>query len=221
MGGAPFGSGCVYPFVERWITGDTAEHHVLDRPRNAPTRTALGVAGMTCYAMFWIAGGNDILATQFKVSLNAVTEFMRVAVFVAPIIAFIVTKRICVSLQRVDSERVLHGSETGRVFRTEGGEVFELHAPLSPQDRWLLVQFDSHRPAELIGRTDSSGVRRPGSRLDGLRQKISTFYFEDRVEPVTPAELHEAQHHGHEELSASGGDRPVVTAGAGADSTSH
>src|SRR6476620_11803619 len=31
-----------YPFVERWVTGDNSEHHILDRPRNAPTRTAFG-----------------------------------------------------------------------------------------------------------------------------------------------------------------------------------
>lgn len=41
-----------YPFIERWMTGDTAEHHVLDRPRNNPTRTGIGVAGITRYGMF-------------------------------------------------------------------------------------------------------------------------------------------------------------------------
>ena len=40
----------IYPFIERWITGDKREHHILDRPRNAPTRTAIGAAGFTCYA---------------------------------------------------------------------------------------------------------------------------------------------------------------------------
>ena len=65
------------------MTGDKAEHHVLDRPRNAPTRTAFGVAAITCYGLLWIGGGNDMVATQFDVSLNAVTYFLRVAVFVA------------------------------------------------------------------------------------------------------------------------------------------
>ena len=102
----------VYPFAERWVTGDNSEHHVLDRPRNAPTRTAFGVAGMTGYGLFWIAGGNDLVATQFQVSLNSVTYFMRVAVFVGPVLAFIVTKRICIALQRADHERLLHGAET-------------------------------------------------------------------------------------------------------------
>ena len=29
----------IYPFVERWVTGDKREHHLLDRPRNNPIRT--------------------------------------------------------------------------------------------------------------------------------------------------------------------------------------
>ena len=32
-----------YPFIEAFATGDQAEHHVLDRPRNRPFRTAFGV----------------------------------------------------------------------------------------------------------------------------------------------------------------------------------
>lgn len=82
-----------------------------------PSRTALGVAGMACYAMFWLNGANDIIATQFNVSLNAVTNVMRVMIFLAPVIAFIVTKRICLSLQRADRERVLHGAESGVIER--------------------------------------------------------------------------------------------------------
>ena len=30
----------IYPFVEGWITGDQREHHMTQRPRNAPRRTA-------------------------------------------------------------------------------------------------------------------------------------------------------------------------------------
>jgi len=41
----------IYPFIENWVTGDKREHHVLDRPRNAPTRTAIGAAGVTFYAV--------------------------------------------------------------------------------------------------------------------------------------------------------------------------
>ena len=39
------------PFIEAWITGDKRDHHLLERPRNAPTRTALMVALMTFYGL--------------------------------------------------------------------------------------------------------------------------------------------------------------------------
>ncbi|GAA3625977.1 cytochrome bc complex cytochrome b subunit [Kineosporia mesophila] len=196
----------LYPWIEAWVTGDKREHHLLDRPRNQPTRTGLGVMAITLYTLLWISGGNDIVATHLHLSINDITHVLRVIVFVFPPLAYLITKRICLGLQRKDREKVLHGRETGRVFRTEEGEVFELHAPLSANDRWLLVGFDSPEPAQALPATDSSGVRRPGGALEKVRQKISKFYFEDRVAPVTPAELAEAHHHGdHEEISASGG----------------
>ena len=54
------------PFIESWITGDKRDHHLLERPRNAPTRTAVMVALMTFYGLMWIAGGNDIIAIRFN-----------------------------------------------------------------------------------------------------------------------------------------------------------
>ncbi|MBT0771019.1 ubiquinol-cytochrome c reductase cytochrome b subunit [Kineosporia sp. J2-2] len=200
----------LYPWIEAWVTGDKREHHLLDRPRNVPTRTGLGVMAITLYVLLWISGGNDVIATHLHLSINDITYFLRGAVFILPPLAYVITKRICLGLQRNDREKVLHGRETGRVFRTEEGEVFELHAPLSASDRWLLVGFESPVAGSALPASDAAGVRRPGGKLEGLRQKISKFYFEDRVAPVTPAELEAAHHHGeHEEISASGGAKPI------------
>ena len=41
-----YGLAGAYPFLEAWVTGDKREHHLLDRPRNAPTRTGLGVMAL-------------------------------------------------------------------------------------------------------------------------------------------------------------------------------
>jgi ubiquinol-cytochrome c reductase cytochrome b subunit len=204
----------LYPWIEQWITGDKREHHLLDRPRNVPTRTGLGVMAATLYILLWISGGNDVIAVHLHMSINDITYFLRAAVFILPPLAFLITRRICLGLQRKDREKVLHGRETGRVFRTEEGEVFELHAPLSASDRWVLVGFESPEPAGALSATDAAGVRRPGGALEKMRHKISKFYFEDRVAPVTPAELEAAHHHGeHEEISASGGARPAIGSG--------
>ena len=130
-----------YPFVEAWITGDKREHHLLDRPRNVPTRTGLGVAGITAYGLLWVAGGNDIIAVQFDVSLNAVTWFMRFAMFIGPVIAFIIARRWAISLQRHDRELLLHGYETGVIVRSPKGEYTEIHAPISTRPG-----LHAHRP---------------------------------------------------------------------------
>ncbi len=203
-----------YPWIEAWATGDRREHHLLDRPRNVPTRTGLGVMALTFYTLLWIGGGNDIIATHLQLSINDITNTLRVLVIALPPLAYVVTKRIALGLQRKDRERVLHGRETGRVFRTEQGEVFELHEPLDKYSRWELVHQEPQRPLELEPAEDENGVRRPGTRLDGLRRRLTGFYFEDRVEPVTPTEL-EAAHNGHggHEAIAADDEQAALTSG--------
>src|SRR3954465_12904846 len=83
--GVVFAAFMAYPFLEAWITGDKREHHLLQRPRNAPTRTAFLAGMMTLYGLLWAAGGNDILAVTFHLNLNYITYFMRGAVFVGPV----------------------------------------------------------------------------------------------------------------------------------------
>lgn len=200
----------VYPFIEAWITGDKSEHHILDRPRNAPTRTAIGVAGMTGYAMFWLAGGNDIIATQFNVSLNAVTYFMRVAVFVAPVIAFIVTKRICLSLQRADRERVLHGSESGVIVRSPDGGYTESHAPLSPAETFSLTQHPQLPALAEAPSQDAQGVRTKGRGIGRLRARLSRWYLEGTITKPTAAEIAAAAHHAEVDSADHGEVGPVA-----------
>lgn len=176
----------VWPFIERWITGDQAEHHLLDRPRNAPTRTALGVAGMTWYAMFWLGGANDIIATNFQLSLNAITWFLRFAVFLAPIIAFMVTKRICLSLQRRDNERVLHGSESGIIVRDPSGHYSEAHVPVSHDEAFTLTQ---HKQYDMVDTDDDAPVSKK-------RARASRFLVGDEIVKPTAEEIEDAHHHG-------------------------
>ena len=64
--GLVLGALAVYPFIESWVTGDKREHHILDRPRNAPTRTSLGVAWVTIYFVMLIGGGNELGPAPFE-----------------------------------------------------------------------------------------------------------------------------------------------------------
>ena len=185
----------VWPFVERWITGDDREHHLLDRPRNAPVRTALGVAGMTAYGVLWAAGGNDIIAIKFHMDIFAITWFLRFGLFILPVIAFYVTKRICIGLQHADKERILHGYETGVLERTPDGAYSERHAPITPASEFYLTTHDRLPALEAPASTDKNGVRSPTSRKDKLRARARKFYFDGAVDKPTVEEVHHAHEH--------------------------
>ena len=195
-----------YPFLERWITGDNREHHVLDRPRNVPTRTALGVAAITAYLVLMFAAGNDIIAIRLQMSINDITRAFQVLFFVAPILTFWVTRRICLSLQRHDRDKVLHGRESGTLVRTPEGQYYEVHEELNEYDRWKLVGFESPAPLALPSGKDANGVASKDAKKEIRRAKWSNFFFKSRVEPVTPAELATAHHHGeHEAIETPAG----------------
>jgi quinol---cytochrome-c reductase cytochrome b subunit len=185
----------LYPFIEQWITGDKREHHLLERPRNAPTRTALGVAGMTAYALLWVSGGNDIISVRFGLSINAVTYFMRVAVFVGPILAFIITRRWCLSLQRHDREVVLHGYETGVIVRSPEGAYAEIHRPIQPGRAYELTNHEPHKVVEPPPVHDAGGVAAPHQARQRLRSRLSNFWYADDVSAPSRAELEAAMHH--------------------------
>ncbi|MCX5260203.1 cytochrome bc complex cytochrome b subunit [Streptomyces canus] len=183
----------VYPFVEAWITGDKREHHILDRPRNVPVRTGLGVAWLSLYVVLLIGGGNDIVATHLHLSINAITWFVRVSVFVVPVLAFVVTKRICLGLQRRDRDKVLHGRETGTIRRLPHGEYVEVHDPLAKEQLHTLTQHEQEPPYEIGPLVDANGVRRPVKRSQRVRAGLARAMFgpDARIEKPTAEEYRE------------------------------
>ena len=183
----------LYPFIESWMTGDKREHHLLDRPRNAPNRTALGVMSITFMLVALINGGNDILATTFDLTINQMMWFTRIGIFVLPPIAFVVTKRLCLSLQRSDRELVLHGRETGRLVMMPHGEFVEVHEPISAEKAWLLTQHEQNPPLQLE-EFDAAGVRRPKALKNRLRARLSKAHAV-AVPKVTAEDLKEIEHH--------------------------
>jgi len=193
-----------YPFIEAWVTGDKREHHLLQRPRNAPTRTGFLVAMMTLYGLLWAAGGNDILADKFHISLNAITYFMRGAIFILPPIAFMITRRWCISLQRHDNEVLLHGYESGIIMRSPEGGYSEKHFPISESRAYTLTARERDMVIVEDAEADSNGVAAPGTRLSRLRARLSRAWYADNVQKPTVTELEEAAHHGdHDALEGS------------------
>ena len=196
----------LYPFLEAWVTGDKREHHVLDRPRNAPTRTAIGAAGVTFYAALWAGASTDLIATNFLMSMNNVLTSIQIILIVGPIIAYIITKRVCLSLQRKDREIALHGRETGRIIRMPHGEYIEVHEPLEAFEQYKLVDFKDYQPT--LARPNAQGKITIRARI---RAGLSRFYFEDRIAPVTQGEL-DAAHHDHAPAVTEAPKKKAVTA---------
>ena len=119
-----------YPFIEARMTRDTAIHHLLQRPRDVPVRTSLGMMWLTFVAVLFISAGNDTIARAFDVSLNAMIWGGRIALLTLPSIAYAVTYRLCLGLQRHDREVLEHGIETGIIHMLPSGEFIEVHQPL-------------------------------------------------------------------------------------------
>jgi ubiquinol-cytochrome c reductase cytochrome b subunit len=172
--GAFFAAVAAYPFLEEWVTGDRREHDLLDRPRLAPTRTGLGVAGLVFVGVLWAAGGADIIATAFSVSIEHVITALQVTLVAGPLIAFTVARRICFGLQRKDASLLRHGYETGRIVRLPGGGYVEIHQPLDETERARLgmAEDPSHTTPEPIA--DAAGPR---------RRRLRRYYLGGRIDP--------------------------------------
>jgi len=155
--GIIFGGGALWPFIERWITGDKREHHINDRPRNAPTRTGIGMAAITFYGVLWLEGANDVIAAQLQIPLYLLTWIARVAVFLGPVIAYWVTKRVCLGLQHKDAHLLSHGVETGIIRQLPSGEYIEVTRPVSEETRAVLESNRAGAP-QLTAPTAGEGA---------------------------------------------------------------
>lgn len=174
----------IYPFIEGWVTNDRSEHHLLARPRNAPTRTGIGVAGIVFYGVLWIAAGSDVIAFHFALSNESLILTLQLTLLLGPIAAFILTTHICLGLQRKDREIALHGYETGRIVRLPGGEYVEVHQPVDAYERWKLIDHEDYDPMRV--RPDAQGRIR---WHDHARASLSRWFFQDRIVPITTTSL--------------------------------
>jgi ubiquinol-cytochrome c reductase cytochrome b subunit len=103
--GLTFAGLFAWPAVDKRFTRDKAPHHLLDRPRDRPGRTALGVGVLTFYVVLFLAGSNDLIAKWFTMPVQTVTWIMRVLVIAAPIAAGFITLWLVGALARSGAER--------------------------------------------------------------------------------------------------------------------
>jgi ubiquinol-cytochrome c reductase cytochrome b subunit len=203
----------LWPFFEQWATGDRSWHNINDRPRNAPIRTATGIATVVFYGVLWAEGANDVLADYLNVPLYTITWIARVLVFLGPAVAFVVTRRICLGLQRKDKELLEHGLETGIIRQMPDGEFVEIHRPMNEEERAVLEAKVVPALMPAAGSEDENGVPAPQvSGVLGRARAIANRSFAETVVVETNghgnghgnghAEEHAAVGTGHAELPA-------------------
>ena len=91
MPGALFTLLLLWPWIEAALTSDTRVHHLLDRPREKPLRTAFGVALFLFALGLTLAGSGDVQARYWRESITTITQFYRLFCILAPIAGFAVT----------------------------------------------------------------------------------------------------------------------------------
>ena len=195
------GGAALWPFFEQWATGDKSYHNINDRPRNAPVRTGIGMAAVVFYGVLWAEGANDVLADFLQVPLYTITWISRVLIFVGPVLAFVITRRICLGLQRKDAETLLHGYETGIILQRPDGEYIEVHKPVNEEGRAVLEAKQVPALMPPPGTEDANGVPAPTSRgvLGKARAAVNRAFAETVVI--------EADGHGEAGRARTGGRR--------------
>jgi ubiquinol-cytochrome c reductase cytochrome b subunit len=157
-----------YPFLEKKFSGDTAHHNLLQRPRDAPVRTAVGSAAIAFYILLTFACMNDIIALKFHISLNATTWIGRIGMVVLPAIVYYIAYRWAVGLQRSDRAVLEHGIETGIIKRLPHGAYIELHQPIGPVDEHghpIPLEYQGAAVPKRMNKLGAGGATGTGSFL--------------------------------------------------------
>jgi ubiquinol-cytochrome c reductase cytochrome b subunit len=149
------------------------------------------------------------------VPLYTITWISRFAVFILPIAGYYVTKRICLALQRKDTEMLTHGVEIGIIHQLPNGEFVEEERPLTEEERGVI---DSKHVFEALPtpiEQDANGVPAPAARSPlGWARTVANRAF---VETAAPGDGHNGHGYGgnghgeveggeHAAIGADGGD---------------
>lgn len=151
----------LWPFLEKRITGDHREHHLLERPRDRPWRTALGVGAFTFYTVLFVAGGDDVIAARLDVSVNGIVWGLRIAVITLPFLFGLITWRWCHDL------RLAAASEEDEAPELEPTVGEDGERSLVPQ---LAAAYAGEARAEITGAAGRAwqGTRRAAQTTAGL-----------------------------------------------------
>ncbi len=167
--GVTFGLLYLWPFLERRLTGDTAEHQLLDRPRDRPARTSIGVAALAFFFVLFAAGSQDIGAQKFSTPIPTVTVVFDVALVGVPLLAALITWKICRDLVGGDELE----EEKDRIRRRLSGDDDETDADAGgpPPEKPSRGQRGSRAAVVVVGVLRTLGRRRRKRPTEDLSKR--------------------------------------------------
>ncbi len=156
-----------------------------------------------------------MIADHLSIPLYWTTWGARVGIFVLPWLAYIITKRICLGLQRKDVHLLQHGVETGIIRQLPGGEFIEETRPVD-EETLAVLTTRSHVPALPPAEPTDADVPPPGMR--GTIGKVRERLYNTVTESVPLPSTHNGHGNGHgngHAVEANGHDRAAISATEG------
>jgi ubiquinol-cytochrome c reductase cytochrome b subunit len=123
-----FGFLLSWPWVERrFVTHDYGYHNLLQRPRDAPVRTGIGVGVFTFVAMIFVAGAADRIDVLFGWSYTSQIWTYRIAIWLVPLAVGVLAHRVCVEL--LEGEHVERSRKLAEEMARRDAERHSLEEP--------------------------------------------------------------------------------------------
>jgi len=114
----------------------------------------------------------------------------------------VVTRRICLGLQRRDRDKLLHGYESGRILRLPNGEFIEVHQPLNYKEMAVITSKTDVAVMPAPVKADADGVANKLYLVDKLRHRLSSFFYGENIPLPSAAEIEAGQHHAEHDAAA-------------------
>jgi ubiquinol-cytochrome c reductase cytochrome b subunit len=95
-----------WPWIDKRIYNDYRPHNLLDRPRDKPFRTGVGVAGIIFFTDLTLACATDLLANDYHVPFERLIEILQYGALIGPVVGFAIAYKACKALLASDSHPI-------------------------------------------------------------------------------------------------------------------
>ena len=146
---------------------------------------------MAMAADIQLAGADDVISFHFDIPVEYLVWALRAGFFLFPALAYFLTWRTCLALQRSDRRVLRRGRVTGVAIASVDGAgprspELKAYLPISePADEESQAVLQTRRPDELLMPVPRHLVPLPTPRrtVAQIRARLSQLYITSRLEP--------------------------------------